>query len=107
VDYKAYLTQIVALTRKVSQPQSQAYPVPINSPTRRALYDNLKGVQGLQERVRRHGQVADSAADAAEIAAFEAQEWQSQHEMVEGESHFFRGRRYRLRVIEHESGSVP
>jgi len=69
VDYKAYLTQIVELTRKVSQPQSQAYPVPINSPARRALYDNLKGVQGLEERVRRHGQVADSAADAAEIAA--------------------------------------
>ena len=69
VDYKAYLTQIVELTRKVSQPQSQAYPVPINSPARRALYDNLKGVQGLEERVRQHEQVADSAADAAEIAA--------------------------------------
>lgn len=35
-------------------------------------------------------------------AEFEAQERQSQREMVEGESHFFRGRRYRLRVIEHD-----
>lgn len=69
VDYKAYLARIVELTKQVSQPQSQAYPVPINSPARRALYDNLKGVQGLEERVRQHGQMADSAADAAEIAA--------------------------------------
>lgn len=35
-------------------------------------------------------------------AEFEAQERQSQREMVQGESHFFRGRRYRLRVIEHD-----
>ncbi|ANX04295.1 type I restriction endonuclease subunit R [Immundisolibacter cernigliae] len=69
VEYKAYLARIVELTKQVSQPQSQAYPVPINSPARRALYDNLKGVQGLEERVRQHDQMADSAADAAEIAA--------------------------------------
>jgi type I restriction enzyme R subunit len=69
VDYKAYLARIVELTKQVSQPQSQAYPVPINSPARRALYDNLKGVQGLEERVRQHERMADSAADAAEIAA--------------------------------------
>ncbi|MEQ8484967.1 MAG: SprT family zinc-dependent metalloprotease [Pseudomonadales bacterium] len=35
-------------------------------------------------------------------AEFEAQERQSQREIVEGESHFFGGRRYRLRVIEHD-----
>ena len=69
VDYKAYLARIVELTKQVSQPQSQAYPVPINSPARRALYDNLKGVQGLEERVRQHEQMADSAADAVETAA--------------------------------------
>lgn len=33
---------------------------------------------------------------------FEAQERQSQREMIDGESHFFRGRRYRLRVIERD-----
>src|SRR5262245_19491572 len=32
---------------------------------------------------------------------FEAQERQSQREMVSGESHYFLGRRYRLSVIEH------
>lgn len=69
VEYKAYLARIVELTKQVSQPQSQAYPVPINSPARRALYDNLKGVQGLEERVRQQETMADSAADAAETAA--------------------------------------
>lgn len=32
---------------------------------------------------------------------FEQQERQSEREMVTGESHYFRGRRYRLKVIEH------
>jgi predicted metal-dependent hydrolase len=35
-------------------------------------------------------------------ARFEAQPRQSQREMVNGESHYFLGRRYRLRVIEHD-----
>jgi predicted metal-dependent hydrolase len=34
-------------------------------------------------------------------AKFEAQPRQSEREMVSGESHYFLGRRYRLRVIEH------
>lgn len=35
-------------------------------------------------------------------AEFDAQERQSRREMVDGESHFFRGRRYRLSVTEHD-----
>ncbi len=35
-------------------------------------------------------------------AKFEAQPRQSQREMVSGESHYFLGQRYRLRVIEHQ-----
>lgn len=35
-------------------------------------------------------------------AKFEAQPRQSRREMVSGESHYFLGRRHRLRVIEHE-----
>lgn len=35
-------------------------------------------------------------------AAFEAQERQSEREMVSGESHYFQGRRYRLRVLESD-----
>ena len=34
-------------------------------------------------------------------ARFQAQPRQSQREMVSGESHYFLGRRYRLRVVEH------
>ena len=36
-------------------------------------------------------------------ARFEAQPRQSVREMVSGESHYFLGRRYRLRVIEHDA----
>lgn len=35
-------------------------------------------------------------------ARFDAQPRQSEREMVSGESHYFLGRRYRLRVVEHE-----
>ena len=34
-------------------------------------------------------------------AAFEAQPRQSQREMVRGESHYFLGKRFRLRIIEN------
>ena len=35
-------------------------------------------------------------------ARFQAQPRQSEREMVSGESHYFLGRRYRLRVVEHK-----
>ena len=38
-------------------------------------------------------------------AAFERQERQSQREFVTGESHYFRGRRYRLDVVEQDAPS--
>ena len=42
LNYRAYLAKIVDLTKKVSKPETQAaYPSSINSPARRALYDNL------------------------------------------------------------------
>ncbi|HDJ86592.1 MAG TPA: type I restriction endonuclease subunit R, partial [Chromatiales bacterium] len=67
LDYKGYLAKIVALTRQVSQPDTRRYPFSINSPARRALYDNLKDAKGLEERVL--DQVADTAADAGEATA--------------------------------------
>jgi type I restriction enzyme R subunit len=41
IDYKAYLAKIVELTRKVRRPEASAYPKNIDTPARRALYDNL------------------------------------------------------------------
>ena len=35
-------------------------------------------------------------------AAFKGQDRQSQREMVTGESHYFQGRRYRLRILHHD-----
>ena len=69
VDYKAYLSKIIALAKQASQPAAEAYPLAINSPARRALYDNLKGNPWLEEWAQMQSQVADTGADAAEGAA--------------------------------------
>lgn len=69
LDYQAYLKQIVELTKKVKQPETQHYPLSINSPARRALYDNLKAVPGLGKLVQHKDKVADSAAEVAEWTA--------------------------------------
>jgi predicted metal-dependent hydrolase len=39
-------------------------------------------------------------------AGFEAQSRQSEREMVSGESHYFLGRRYRLRIVEHRGVGI-
>jgi type I restriction enzyme, R subunit len=42
LDYKAYLTRIIELTKKASRPETEtSYPAAINTGARRALYDNL------------------------------------------------------------------
>jgi type I restriction enzyme R subunit len=74
LDYKTYLARIVELTRKITKPETQsAYPVSINSPARRALYDNLKDRPGLDE-ILASGKVADmpDVAEAAAMAVDEA-----------------------------------
>jgi type I restriction enzyme R subunit len=64
-DYKAYLARIVELTKQVSQPESRSsYPPSIDSPARRALYDNLK--QYVETAVREHPETyGDFHADGA------------------------------------------
>ncbi len=42
IDYKDYLSRIVALTERVSNPQTQTYPSSIDSAALRALFDNLQ-----------------------------------------------------------------
>ncbi len=52
MDYKAYLAKIVELTKKVSKPETQSsYPASINSPARRALFDNLEQKEELAVQV--------------------------------------------------------
>jgi len=42
LDYQEYLRRIVELTKKVTNPEATgAYPAPMNTPGKRALYDNL------------------------------------------------------------------
>ena len=51
LDYKAYLEQIVELTKKISNPATQStYPLDINSAALRSLYDNLEDAQFLVAR---------------------------------------------------------
>jgi type I restriction enzyme R subunit len=69
LDYKAYLQKIVELTKRVQQPETQAYPLAINSPARRALYDNLRGIEGLAELVTPVNTAAEARGSAAEAAA--------------------------------------
>ena len=69
IDYKAYLEKIIALTKRVSRQESEQYPHAINSPARRALFDNLKGIPGLEALIPMPYRVTDTAADAAETAA--------------------------------------
>ena len=69
MDYKAYLAKIVALTRQAKQPETQTYPLAINSPARRALYDNLKAVQDLEAVIPHETKIADNKANVAEATA--------------------------------------
>ncbi len=41
LSYKAYLEKIVELTRRIKKPDGQDYPKSMNTPAKRALYDNL------------------------------------------------------------------
>ena len=68
MDYKTYLARIAALAKQVQQPEDERYPFTINGPARRALYDNLKDVPGLDDLILKD-KVADTPAGAAETAA--------------------------------------
>ncbi|HRV03374.1 MAG TPA: hypothetical protein P5539_16875, partial [Mesotoga sp.] len=46
IDYKTYLEQIVKLAKQVARPETEAkYPGMINTPAKRAFYDNLEQVE--------------------------------------------------------------
>ena len=66
LDYKEYLAEIVELAKQVSRQESGQYPLTIHTRALRALYDNLKDIQGL-ERTMNQYVVAESPADVAEL----------------------------------------
>ena len=68
LNYRAYLAEVVELAKQVSRPQDTAYPSTLHSAALRALYDNLKDVDGLDQQVR-FADRAEAPADSAEAAA--------------------------------------
>jgi type I restriction enzyme R subunit len=65
IDYKAYLEKVKELSLQVVNPggtNPSAYPGSINTPAKKALYDNLGGNEGLALRIDtaiRHTKKAD------------------------------------------------
>ena len=56
LDYQEYLAKIVELTKKVKNPRRRvAYPKALNTPAKRALYDNLGKDEALALAVDRCG----------------------------------------------------
>jgi type I restriction enzyme R subunit len=63
LDYAAYLARIVELTKKVKNgPEGAAYPKSLNTPAKKALYDNLGKNEALAVAVDKA--VRDSKQDA-------------------------------------------
>ena len=61
LDYEAYLSQIVALAKRVDQRENAQYPIAIKSPAQRAIFDNLKV-----------GQLKEGSAETAALAIDQA-----------------------------------
>jgi type I restriction enzyme R subunit len=69
LEYEEYLERLVELSKKVRQPaESGGYPPSINSPARRALYDNLKGRPELEAIVSELRMAADMPDLAEHLA---------------------------------------
>ncbi len=74
MDYKAYLTRIVELTRRISGDEIQgSYPSKINSVPLRALYDNLMEPQALavQESQAQYGITSTFDPRAEQVLALD------------------------------------
>ncbi len=72
MDYKAYLEKVVDLARQSSDPQAgSAYPSSINSPARRALFDNLAESQigeAREDGPVRYGEPGTNTREATALA---------------------------------------
>lgn len=69
LDYEAYLEKITGLARQTVRPETATrYPQTINNPARQALFDTLKVVDDLTDKIKARG-VGDDSADPAESVA--------------------------------------
>lgn len=104
LDYKAYLTRLVELTKQVSNPATQAtYPLAINNAPLRALFDNLNDVTDLETRLIPAGAVAEvrvgsTAAERAALALDKAIRAVKKAD--------FRGNRFKEREVRNAVQSV-
>jgi len=74
LDYEEYLKRLVELSKKVSEPGTDgSYPPSVNSPARRALYDNLRDRPEL-EAIAAAMQEAADIPDLAEHLAWAVDE---------------------------------
>jgi len=69
LEYKAYLARLVDLTKRVSKPETEEYPLRINTAPLRAFYDNLQEVPDLEQRLARTGRFGEAAGTPPEQAA--------------------------------------
>ena len=100
IDYKAYLEKIVALTKRMSQPDSERYPPAINSPARRALYDNLKDVSGLEALMLTPNWVADPSDSSAETGTLAVDDAVRAIKKADWRGNKFKEREVRLAIKE-------
>ena len=99
--YREYLAKTAALAKQADQPSTGEYPLSINSPARRALYDNLKHVQLPEDWVRVQGEAAETPASAAERAATALDDAIRQVKKAD-----WRGNRLKEREVRHAIKSV-
>jgi type I restriction enzyme R subunit len=70
LDYQKYLEKIVDLAKKVKNPAGESYPKALNTPARRALYDNLGKDEALAldvDRVVRESRQADWRSNSFKV----------------------------------------
>ena len=69
LDYKTYLAKVVELAKRAGNADTARYPLAINSPARRALFDNLRDWPGLASLLAQSHIADTGGATETEIAA--------------------------------------
>ena len=99
MDYQEHLARIIELTKQVGCPDSERYPLSINNPARRALYDCLREVPQLERLLPVPSAVAD-AADLAEATALKVDDGVRAARMADWRGHLIKERQVRNAIKE-------